>query len=44
MRTEAIAEVLENRYIEKVCIPKNKTKNVYQWLSYLTAKNRERYE
>lgn len=40
MRTKTIAGVLENRYIEKVCMPKNKTKNVYKWLSYLTAKQR----
>lgn len=44
MRTEAISKVLENRYIEKVILSENKTKNVFQWMGYLRAKQLERYE
>lgn len=45
MRTEAIAQILENRYIEKVILSENKTKNVFQWKGYLNAKLKEiRYE
>ena len=44
MRTERQAEILKNPYIEKVVLSQNKTKNIYQWLGYLQAKQRERYE
>lgn len=45
MRIEAMAEVLENPYIEKVILSENKTKNYLQWDGYIKAKLKQlRYE
>ncbi len=44
MRTETISKILYNRNIEKVVLSEEKTKNVFQWMGYLNAKLREKYE
>jgi len=41
MRTETIGNILETQNIEKVCLPKEKTKYFEQWRGYLDAKIKE---